>query len=373
MNQEILNYSNKHKENYNKVLNLINKYNKICVFRHRVPDFDALGTQLGLYYFLKDNFPNKDIICVGDDHNKFTPKLYEKMQIIPDEWFDDKFLSIVVDVSDKSRVSDDRFIKAQEIVVFDHHPYVKDYDCLAIIDTEIAAASELVADFMIYSNLKISEKSAYYLYSGLVDGLIIDNLNINVSDDNDSRESRVGGLFSYIADSAILKNCYITGNINATNINYVGGLVGTTYMDEITDINYPNYHLINCSFNGNINHTFSDSETDLSRTNIATGGLIGIVDITYTHVYISNRNKMKGELINYPKSSVSAQIVGPQYVGGLSGIVYIGDISNSFGEKYFDYNFDGFNFNGELKSTSGYKTDNIVGKVYSYSGLINDL
>lgn len=82
---------------------------------------------------------------------------------------------------------------------------------------------------------------------------------------------------------------------------------------------------------------------------------------------------MKGELINYPKSSVSAQIEGPQYVGGLSGIVYIGDISNYFGEKYFDYNFDGFNFNGELKSTSGYKTDNIVGKVYSYSGLINGL
>ena len=168
MNQEILNYSNKQKENYDKVLKLINKYNKICVFRHRVPDFDALGTQLGLYYFLKDNFPTKDIICVGDDHNKFTPKLYEKMQIIPDEWFDDEFLSIVVDVSDKSRVSDERFIKAKEIVVFDHHPYVKDYDCLAIIDTEIAAASELVADFMIYSNLKISEKSAYYLYSGLV-------------------------------------------------------------------------------------------------------------------------------------------------------------------------------------------------------------
>lgn len=168
MNQEILNYSNIHKENYDKVLKLINKYNKICVFRHRVPDFDALGTQLGLYYFLKDNFPNKDIICVGDDHNKFTPKLYEKMQIIPDEWFDNEFLSIVVDVSDKSRVSDERFIKAKEIVVFDHHPYVKDYNCLAIIDTEIAAASELVADFMIYSNLKISEKSAYYLYSGLV-------------------------------------------------------------------------------------------------------------------------------------------------------------------------------------------------------------
>ena len=231
-------------------------------------------------------------------------------------------------------------------------------------------------DNHVIKNITINEGEGIFLdlYSGLVDGLIIDNLNINVSDDNDSRESRVGGLFSYIADSAILKNCHIIGNINPTNINYVGGLVGTTYMDEISDINYPNYHLINCSFHGNINHTFSDSETDLSRTNIATGGLIGIVDITYTDVYISDsRYKMKGELINYPKSSVSAQIEGPQYVGGLSGIVYIGDISNYFGEKYFDYNFDGFNFNGELKSTSGYKTDNIVGKVYSYSGLINDL
>ena len=231
-------------------------------------------------------------------------------------------------------------------------------------------------DDHVIKNITINEGEGIFLdlYSGLVDGLIIDNLNINVLDDNDQRESRVGGLFSYIADSAILKNCHITGNINATNIDYVGGLVGISYMDEIAYINYPNYRLINCSFNGNINHTFSDSETDLSRANIATGGLVGIVDITYTDVYISdNRYKMKGNLINYPKSSVSAQIVGPQYVGGLCGIVYIGDIINSLEEIYFDYNFDAFNFNGELKSTSGYKTDNIVSKVYSHSGLINDL
>ena len=61
MEEILTQYSKKFENEYSKVLELIKKYNKICVFRHIIPDFDALGSQLGLYYFLKENFKDKDI------------------------------------------------------------------------------------------------------------------------------------------------------------------------------------------------------------------------------------------------------------------------------------------------------------------------
>ena len=45
-------YIEKYKTEFEQSLELIKKYDRIVIFRHRVPDFDALGTQLGLKYFL---------------------------------------------------------------------------------------------------------------------------------------------------------------------------------------------------------------------------------------------------------------------------------------------------------------------------------
>ena len=37
----------------------INKANRIIIFRHEMPDYDALGSQMGLYTFIKENYPSK--------------------------------------------------------------------------------------------------------------------------------------------------------------------------------------------------------------------------------------------------------------------------------------------------------------------------
>lgn len=39
----------------------------IVIYRHTLPDFDALGTQMGLVYWIKDNFPEKKFIMLGKD------------------------------------------------------------------------------------------------------------------------------------------------------------------------------------------------------------------------------------------------------------------------------------------------------------------
>lgn len=169
-----MNYINelnkKYKDTYKEIFNQIKKYKKIAIFRHIVPDFDALGTQFGLYTFLKDNFTDKDIIVLGDNHTVFTPKIFPTINKVSDEWFNEPFLAIIVDVGDKKRVADPRFEKASFKIKFDHHPETEKIFDLAITDTSMSAASELVTNFILSLPKKytLSKLAATYLYTALV-------------------------------------------------------------------------------------------------------------------------------------------------------------------------------------------------------------
>lgn len=163
--------NNKFKKEFSLVLRQIKKYDKIAVFRHIKPDFDALGTQFGLATWLKENFPNKDIKILGDNHVTFTPRgLFPTTDTVSDTWFDN-FLAIIVDVGDEKRIADPRFKKAKYEIKIDHHPITDNIFNLAITDTEKAAASEIVSSMLIsYQNkgYKLSELAARYLYIALV-------------------------------------------------------------------------------------------------------------------------------------------------------------------------------------------------------------
>ena len=150
----IQSYIEKYQNEFTQSFELVKKYDRIVIFRHRVPDFDALGTQLGLFYFLQEHFPEKEILVVGDDHNKFTPKLFREMDIVDDDWFEDPFLAIICDVSDPDRVADERVAKATESIIFDHHPTKEQRGTVQIVDPSLAAASELVATFCISTGYK---------------------------------------------------------------------------------------------------------------------------------------------------------------------------------------------------------------------------
>ena len=167
----IAEYGKQHKKVYQAIFRAIRRYDKIVVFRHIKPDFDALGTQLGLATFLKDNFPEKEIHVVGDNHVSFTPRIYPEMEELPNSWFqENKFLSIVVDVGDAKRIADPRFKKGSYKVKIDHHPCVEEIAPRAsLLDTEMAAAAELVTDLLLhFKGTVLTKEAAYWLYTGLV-------------------------------------------------------------------------------------------------------------------------------------------------------------------------------------------------------------
>lgn len=165
----IIEKSKQFSKDYKRVLNAIKRYDRIAIFRHIMPDFDALGTQMGLATWIKDNFPNKEVKVLGDNHVTFTPRLFPEMDSLNESWFKEPYLAIILDTANVKRIADPRFKKAKFKIKIDHHPAVESYGKINIVDTTTAAASELVASMVLSfkGNYILSKEAASYFYIGI--------------------------------------------------------------------------------------------------------------------------------------------------------------------------------------------------------------
>jgi nanoRNase/pAp phosphatase (c-di-AMP/oligoRNAs hydrolase) len=59
----IVNYGKTHKKEYKAIYRAIERYDRIVVFRHIKPDFDAMGTQMGLYLAQGQLPEERDPLC----------------------------------------------------------------------------------------------------------------------------------------------------------------------------------------------------------------------------------------------------------------------------------------------------------------------
>lgn len=153
-----------------KFFEAIEKFDRIAVFRHEKPDYDAFGCQLGMLQFIKDNYPNKEVIAVGDDHVTLTGKCFPEMQKFDDSWFEQDFLAIILDLSNMDRIADDRAKKAKYTVKIDHHPLVEHFGDVEIVDETMSAAGELLASifFSRGDKYKVSKECAENLFKAIV-------------------------------------------------------------------------------------------------------------------------------------------------------------------------------------------------------------
>lgn len=151
---------------YQPILDKIKAYDTIIIHRHTKPDFDAIGSQVGLKEILQENFKDKTIYVVGDQ-NRFDKD--NDMQEIEDEVFEGA-LSIIVDVAVSHMVSDERYLKASDVVVIDHHTNDSTITnaSLVISDASFSSAAELIATIALDLNLVINERAASFLYAGMV-------------------------------------------------------------------------------------------------------------------------------------------------------------------------------------------------------------
>lgn len=147
------------------ILEEIKNHQKIILIRHANPDYDAYGSQFGLYYSLKQAFTDKTILLDGDDNSS---NFYNrKMDDVSDEDYKDA-LVILLDQSSLNMLRDERFRLGDKLIIIDHHEKNPDFGDIVLIKPEYSSASELVTEILHKLKLPLPKESADALYIGMV-------------------------------------------------------------------------------------------------------------------------------------------------------------------------------------------------------------
>ena len=152
---------------FENILEKIKEYDTIIIHRHIRPDGDCMGSQMGLKYFIKDNFPDKKVYAVGAD----VPEYISGIGTV-DEIDDDIYknaLVFVVDTASEKRICDDRWKTGKYIIKIDHHDDSPNYGHFQYVDPESPAnCSILTTIFRSFEGLTISKECATALFFGIV-------------------------------------------------------------------------------------------------------------------------------------------------------------------------------------------------------------
>ena len=149
------------------ILNAITRYDTIIIHRHKNPDGDAMGSQIGLKHILMENFPEKKIYVVGDDARFYGFMDDSQMDVIDDSVFDGA-LAVILDSGSRHLISDERYALAAHTVRFDHHIFCEKIADDEVVDTSFESCCGLVAQFALETGLRLNPQSAKALYTGMV-------------------------------------------------------------------------------------------------------------------------------------------------------------------------------------------------------------
>lgn len=151
----------------NDIMKEIESTDKVIIHRHVRPDPDAYGSQLGLKYYLKLKFPDKEIYAVGEAEESLN--FIETFDQVEDETYQDA-LVIVCDTANAPRIDDQRYALGARVLKIDHHPAVDQYGEINLVNTNASSTSEIIYDMILHFNDEsiINADVARVLYLGIV-------------------------------------------------------------------------------------------------------------------------------------------------------------------------------------------------------------
>ena len=152
---------------FEKIIALIEKYDKIIIHRHQKPDGDALGSQLGLLGIIRDSYPEKQVYAVGDMTPRYAFMAEREMDEIDDSTYEGA-LAIILDTSAKELISDSRYTSAAATARLDHHLFVEKIADEEVTDSSFESCCGLVAAMAMEAGLTVSAASAKALYTGMI-------------------------------------------------------------------------------------------------------------------------------------------------------------------------------------------------------------
>lgn len=152
---------------YTQFREIIEKYSTVIIHRHKNPDGDALGSQIGLGAIIKENYPSKKIFLVGDVAGRYSFMEGSVMDEVPDEEYKGA-LAIILDTSARALISDDRYTLAEKTVRIDHHIFCEEIADFEITDTSFESCCGLITAIAMECGWSVSGSAAKALYTGLI-------------------------------------------------------------------------------------------------------------------------------------------------------------------------------------------------------------
>ena len=150
---------------FKQIYKLIKKYNKIVIARHIGADPDALGSTLGLKEVILNTFPNKEVYVVGAPAARH--RYIGTLDRFNDDLYEDSLL-IVLDTPNKSRIDGVDVDKFKYKIKIDHHPFIEKYADIELIDETSSSASQLIAELVVNTKLKLNKEASEKLFIGIV-------------------------------------------------------------------------------------------------------------------------------------------------------------------------------------------------------------
>lgn len=151
------------------ILNKIQQYNRIFLFRHVRNDGDCVGATKGLKEIIKLTWPEKEVYVIDADTSAYLAFLGPEDEPVADELYADA-LGIVLDTASEARISNKKYKLCRELIKIDHHIPLEIYGNLAWVEEERSSCCEMVVAFYdtFRDTLKINSQAATYLYTGMV-------------------------------------------------------------------------------------------------------------------------------------------------------------------------------------------------------------
>ena len=152
---------------FEKIKACIESHSTIIIHRHKNPDGDALGSQIGLRNILKENYPEKRILCVGDYSARYSFIDDSDMDIVEDADYKNA-LAIILDTSAKALISDERYTLAGATARLDHHIFCETIADVEVTDTSFESCCGLITACAVECGWRLTPLAAKALYTGMV-------------------------------------------------------------------------------------------------------------------------------------------------------------------------------------------------------------
>ena len=274
----------------------LSRYETVILHRHKNPDGDALGSQIGLKHLITENYPKKRVYMVGDVAGRYAFMDDSVMDETPDETYCDA-LAVILDTSAKELISDERYTLAKATARIDHHIFCEKIAETEVTDSSFESCCGLITALAMEAGWKMTPLAAKSLFTGMV----TDSGRFRY----DAVNARTFRLASYLMEQPIDTN-EIYGNLYAADFDQV--LLRARYALKIR---FTEHHVAYVyAARDDVRELGADTFT-ISR------GLVNVMaDIRGVHIWVNFTEDEKGVLCELRSDRTNINPVAVAFGGG---------------------------------------------------------